>query len=242
MAARTLSAAPDQLRKPIDYYERRLHAEGFHLIAGVDEAGRGALAGPLVAAAVILPAVFDVEGLNDSKLLTPLQREVWFKTIRSEAVSIAVVRTFPRGIDHRGLHVSNLALLRRAVRSLAVRPEFVLADGFAMKGERLPHLSVKKGDMVVASVAAASVIAKVTRDRTMERYHRRYPQYGFDRHKGYGTASHRAAIAQFGPAPIHRMSFKGMTMYATDQSAYERRYRNDGLLRRYGVLEEGDAT
>jgi ribonuclease HII len=242
MAARTLSAAPDQLPKPIDYYERRLHAEGFHLIAGVDEAGRGALAGPLVAAAVILPAGFDVGGLNDSKLLTPLQREVWFGTITAEAVSIAVVRTFPRGIDHHGLHVSNLALLRRAVRALGVRPEFVLADGFALKGERLPHLSVKKGDMVVASVAAASVIAKVTRDRTMERYHRRYPQYGFDRHKGYGTASHRAAIAQFGPAPIHRMSFKGMTMYATDQSSYVQKYRNDRLLRRYGVLEEGDGT
>jgi ribonuclease HII len=240
MAARALTAAPDQLPKPIDYYERRLHSQGFHLIAGVDEAGRGALAGPLVAAAVILPTEFDVTGLNDSKLLTPLQRDQWFGTISGKAVSIAVVRTFPRGIDHHGLHVSNLALLRRAVRALGVRPDFVLADGFALRGERLPHLSIKKGDMVVASVAAASVIAKVTRDRTMQRYHRRYPQYGFDRHKGYGTASHRAAIAEFGPAPIHRMSFKGMTMYAADQSSYEAKYRNEELLVRYGVLEEGN--
>jgi ribonuclease HII len=126
------------------------------------------------------------------------------------------------------------------VRALGVRPDFVLADGFALPGERLPHLSIKKGDMVVASVAAASVIAKVTRDRTMVRYHRRYPQYGFDRHKGYGTASHRAAIAEFGPAPIHRMSFRGMEMYATDQSSYEAKYRNDRLLQRYGVLEKED--
>ena len=240
MATRALTRLSDQLPKRIDYYERRLHAEGFLLIAGVDEAGRGALAGPLMAAAVILPLEFEVEGLNDSKLLTPLQREQWFGTISEQAISVAVVRTFPRGIDHRGLHVSNLALLRRAVRALGVRPDFVLADGFTLRGERLPHLSIKKGDMVTASVAAASVIAKVTRDRSMERYHRRYPQYGFDRHKGYGTPSHRAAIAQFGPAPIHRMSFKGMTMYAENRAGYEEKYRNAQLLERYGVIEERD--
>ena len=210
--------------KPIDHYERRLHAEGFRLIAGVDEAGRGALAGPLVAATVILPEVFDIEGLADSKLLTPLQRDDWFDRIRLAAVSISVCRAFPRRIDHRGLHLSNLALLRMAIRTLDVRPDFVLADGFALPGVRLPHLSVKKGDAVTMSVAAASVVAKVTRDRIMERYHRRYPLYGFDHHRGYGTASHRAAIARFGPCPIHRMSFKGMDLYLSDRDTYVRLY------------------
>ncbi len=235
-----LKPAPDRA-KPIDYYERRLQAAGFLLIAGVDEAGRGALAGPLVAAAVILPEAFDVEGLADSKLLTPALRDEWFGRIRAGAVSVAVCRAYPGRIDRRGLHVSNLELLKQAVRALDVRPEFVLADGFVLRGVRLPNLSIKKGDAVTASVAAASVVAKVTRDRIMDRYHRRYPQYGFDRHRGYGTASHRAAIAQFGPAPIHRLSFKGMDLYAKDRAMYEELYGNARLLQRYGVLPPGEA-
>src|SRR5438093_823100 len=133
----------------------------------------------------------------------------------------------PWPIDHRGLHVSNLALLRAAIRTLDVRPDFVLTDGFALRGVRVPQLSIKKGDAVTASVAAASVVAKVTRDRIMDRYHRRFPQYGFDHHRGYGTPSHRAAIARYGPSPIHRMSFKGMTLYAEDRATYERLYRRE---------------
>jgi ribonuclease HII len=210
--------------KSIDHYEQQLHAEGFGLVAGVDEAGRGALAGPLVAAAVILPQGFDTEGLADSKALTRGQRDLWFRRIRGKALAVAVCRALPRRIDHRGLHVSNLALLRRAVMLLELRPDFVLTDGFALPGMRLPHLSIKKGDAITVSVAAASVVAKVTRDRMMDRYHRRFPQYGFDRHRGYGTASHRAAIAQFGPCPIHRLSFKGLTLYAEDRALYERLY------------------
>jgi ribonuclease HII len=223
--------------KPIDHYERRLHAEGFRLVAGVDEAGRGALAGPLVAAAVILPARFDMEGLADSKALSRGQREEWFLRIRSEALSIAVARAFPRRIDHWGLHVSNLALLRQAVTALDVRPDFVLTDGFAPPGLRLPHLSIKKGDAVTLSVAAASVIAKVTRDRIMDRYHRRFPQYGFDRHRGYGTPSHRAAIAEYGPCPIHRLSFRGMTLWAEDRALYEQLYRRPPAPARNGSEE-----
>jgi ribonuclease HII len=220
--------------RPIDHYERRLHAEGFHRVAGVDEAGRGALAGPLVAAAVILPEEFDCAGLADSKLLTPADRDRWFDRITAVAVSVSVCRAFPRRIDHWGLHVSNLALLRAAIRRLDVEPDFVLTDGFALRGVRGPHLSIKKGDAVTASVAAASVVAKVTRDRIMQRYHRRYPQYGFDRHRGYGTASHRAAIARYGPSPIHRLSFKGMTLYREDPEAYLRLYA------RRGSEEEGE--
>jgi ribonuclease HII len=223
--------------RAIDQYEQRLWQAGFRLIAGVDEAGRGALAGPLVAAAVILPPEFRMKGLTDSKLLTPLDRERWFERIRAEALSVAVVKAFPRRIDARGLHVSNLALLRRASRVLDRAPDFVLCDGFALKGLRVPHLSIKKGDAVTASVAAASVIAKVTRDHLMDRYHRRYPKYGFDRHRGYGTASHRAAIARFGPCPIHRMSFKGMVMFGEDRASYQGKYANDRLLASYGVID-----
>jgi ribonuclease HII len=218
--------APPVLRE-IDQYERRLRAEGFALIAGVDEAGRGALAGPMLAAAVILPEGFPVDGLRDSKQLTALQRDVWFERIREGAVAIGVCRAFPRRIDHRGLHVSNLKLLRQALGRLDVRPDFVLTDGFRLRGMRCPNLSIKKGDMVCASVAAASVVAKVTRDRIMDRYHRRFPVYGFDQNRGYGTAGHRAAIAAYGPSPIHRQSFKGLKMYAEDPGKYVGLYGRD---------------
>ncbi len=191
-------------------YERRLREQGFHAIAGADEAGRGALAGPLVAAAVILPADFDLEGLNDSKALTRLQREACYERIRERAVAIRVKRVMPSRIDHRGLHRSNLWLLRRAVVELDVTPDYVLTDGFPIAGLSQPSLAIKKGDAVTASVAAASVIAKVTRDRIMDRYHRRFPAYGFDRHRGYGTREHRDAIARLGPCPIHRLSFRGV--------------------------------
>ena len=219
---------PELRAHPIDHYERRLREQGFRLIAGADEAGRGALAGPLVAAAVILPDGFVVEGLDDSKVLTPRQRESWFGRIQGAAVCIAVCKVFPGRIDRRGLHVSNIALLKTVLRRLEVRPDFVLSDGFHLPGMRLPHLSIKKGDVITASVAAASVVAKVTRDRMMDRYHRRYPQYGFDHHRGYGTPSHRAAIAQYGPSPIHRMSFKGMTFYAQNREAYVSLYGQNG--------------
>jgi ribonuclease HII len=191
-------------------YERRLRAQGFRAIAGADEAGRGALAGPLVAAAVILPADFDLAGLGDSKVLTRAQRETGYERIVSGAVAVSVKRAMPARIDHRGLHRSNLWLLRRAVLELPVRPDYVLTDGFPLRRLPLPSLAIKKGDAVTASVAAASIVAKVTRDRIMDRYHRRFPDYGFDHHRGYGTPEHRRAIARLGPCPIHRLSFRGV--------------------------------
>ncbi len=215
------------LVKSRDHFERRLHAVGFRLVAGVDEAGRGALAGPLVAAAVILPDAFDIEGLKDSKQLTPAQRDVWNERIRRESVALAVCRAFPSRIDRRGLHVTNIALLRQAIRALPVTPDYALTDGFPLRGVRLPQLSIRKGDATCASVAAASIVAKVARDRAMDRYHRRFPEYGFDRHKGYGTPSHRAAIARVGPSPIHRMSFKGMDLYENDRATYVGLYGQD---------------
>jgi ribonuclease HII len=224
-----VTAVADARRSnPISHYERLLYGQGFRRIAGADEAGRGALAGPLVAAAVILPEWFDCEGLEDSKVLTPAQRDLWFDRIRGAAIGMSVVKALPRRIDRRGLHVSNIALLRQALGALQPRPDFVLTDGFPLRGLRVPNLSMKKGDAVTASVAAASVLAKVTRDRMMDRYHRRYPRYGFDHHRGYGTPSHRSAIARFGPTPIHRRSFRGMDLYENDPELYRRLYLRPG--------------
>lgn len=199
-----------QRLKDIGYYERQLRQRGFRVVAGVDEAGRGALAGPLVAAAVVLPDDFDLDGLEDSKVLTPRQRQRMYGRIVEHAPAISVCRAMPRRIDRAGLHRTNLSLLKGALRRLPVDPEFVLADGFPLRGLKLPCLGVRKGDVVTASVAAASVVAKVTRDRIMVRYHRRFPEYGFDTNKGYGTARHWAALDLFGPTPIHRRSFKGV--------------------------------
>jgi ribonuclease HII len=193
--------------REIDHYERQLRDRGFTALAGVDEAGRGALAGPLVAAAVILPESFELEGLEDSKLLTRKQRERAYQRVTEEAVAFAVCKAMPKRIDRAGLHRTNLALLRRALRKLPVTPEFVLTDGFPLKRLGIPSLGLRKGDVVTASVAAASVVAKVTRDRIMDRYHRRYPEYGFDSNRGYGTERHWEALWRLGPTPIHRRSF-----------------------------------
>ena len=193
--------------KDIDHYERQLRERGFRMLAGVDEAGRGALAGPLVAAAVILPDDFDLEGIEDSKLLTPKQRREAAARIRARALGISVRKAMPGRIDRAGLHRTNLALLRRALRTLPVVPEFVLTDGFPIKRLGLPSLALRKGDVVTLSVAAASVIAKTTRDRIMDRYHRRFPEYGFDTNRGYGTERHWEALWRLGPTPIHRRSF-----------------------------------
>jgi ribonuclease HII len=199
-------------------YERGLREQGFRRVAGVDEAGRGALAGPMVAAAVILPEDFDLEGIADSKVLTPTAREHAYERIVAEAVAVSVCRAMPSRIDRRGLHRSNLWLLRRAVTTLTIEPDYVLSDGFPLARLPMPNLSIKKGDAVTASVAAASIVAKVTRDRSMDRYHRRFPGYGFDRHRGYGTAEHLAALDRLGPSPIHRLSFKGVGPEGTDES------------------------
>jgi ribonuclease HII len=193
--------------KEIDHYERQLRERGFTLLAGVDEAGRGALAGPLVAAAVILSTTFELNGLEDSKLLTRKQREAAYARVTGEAVAYAVCKAMPTRIDRAGLHRTNMALLRRALRKLPMTPDFVLSDGFPLKRLGIPCLGLRKGDVVTASVAAASVVAKVTRDRIMDRYHRRFPDYGFDTNRGYGTERHWEALWRLGPTPIHRRSF-----------------------------------
>ncbi|HEY7400294.1 MAG TPA: ribonuclease HII [Actinomycetota bacterium] len=198
------------LADDLDRYERRLRAEGFARIAGVDEVGRGALAGPLVAAAVILPEGFDREGIRDSKELTHLQREVAYERIVAGAVAYAIVKAHPPMIDARGLHRSNIALLRRAIRALEPRPDYALIDGFPVPRMPCMSLSIKKGDAVAASVAAASIVAKVTRDRIMERLHRRFPEFGFSHNRGYGTPEHLEVLDRLGPCEVHRLSFAGV--------------------------------
>ena len=193
--------------KAIDHYERQLRDRGIDVVAGADEAGRGALAGPLVAAAVILPDSFDLDGVEDSKLLTAKQRREAYARIVEGATSWSVCKAMPARIDRAGMHRTNLALLRTALRRLDVTPEFILCDGFPLKRFAIPTVGIRKGDAVCASIAAASIVAKVTRDRIMDRYHRRFPGYGFLTNKGYGTEAHWEALWRFGPTPIHRRSF-----------------------------------
>lgn len=200
---------------PDGFIERQLHEQGFSLVGGTDEVGRGALAGPLVAAAVILPEDDDLAGLRDSKLLTPLARERAAASIRERAVAIAIVRITPQVIDRRGLHRSNIRALRAAIARLDPRPSYALTDGFPVPRMPVPALSIKKGDRVSATVAAASIVAKVFRDRTMRRLHRRFPAFGFARNKGYGTAEHWRALRDVGPSPVHRLSFKGVGLHGT---------------------------
>jgi len=190
-------------------YERALRAQGFALVAGVDEVGRGALAGPLVAAAVIVPEDFDLDGIRDSKQLTAMQRERAYERIVASCRWV-VRRIEPNVLDVRGLHRSNLALLRRCVRALDPWPDYVLTDGFPVRGMPCTSLGVKKGDAVAASIAAASIVAKVTRDRFMHRADAVHPGWEFATHVGYSTPEHRDAIQRLGVSPLHRLSFQSM--------------------------------
>jgi ribonuclease HII len=190
-------------------YERALRRHGIEPIAGVDEAGRGACAGPLVAGAAILPAgkAGIVPGLADSKLLTPKARERCYEQVLRRAVAWSVVVMSHEECDRLGMHVVNVEALRRAVAKLDVAPSYVLTDGFPVDGLGAPGLAVWKGDRVAACVAAASVIAKVTRDRLMDELDEEWPAYDFRTHKGYITPDHTAALDEHGPSPIHRMRF-----------------------------------
>lgn len=190
-------------------YERALRRVGMDPIAGVDEAGRGACAGPLVAGAVVLPEgrAGIVPGLADSKLLTAAAREQCYAQIVKRAAAWSVVVIEAEECDRLGMHVANLEALRRAVALLDQRPAYVLTDGFPVDGFDVPGLAVWKGDRVAACIAAASVIAKVTRDRIMADLHRNHPAYDFATHKGYITDAHAAALAEHGPCPEHRMRF-----------------------------------
>ena len=200
-------------------YERVLARAGFTRVAGIDEAGRGACAGPLVVAAVTLdPRQWSRLGeIADSKSLTAPARERAYQDVLAVALAWHVVIIPPGEIDRTGLHVCNVAGMRRALAGLAPQPQYVLTDGFPVRGLGVPALAMWKGDEVAACVAAASVVAKVTRDRLMRDLHTRYPVYGFSRHKGYSTKGHMRALDAHGPCPEHRRSFANVRDEARDQ-------------------------
>ncbi len=197
-------------------FERALSRRGLTPVAGADEAGRGACAGPLVAAAVVLPGGRrgQVPGLADSKLLTPAAREAVYAQVVARATAWSVVTVPPADIDRLGLHVCNVQALRRALAGLDVDPAYVLTDGFPVPGLAVPGLAVWKGDRVSACIAAASVVAKVTRDRIMVALHERFPHYDFAAHKGYVTPEHAAALERHGPCPVHRRSYVNVARVA----------------------------
>ena len=192
--------------------EQSLIDAGLSPIAGVDEAGRGACAGPLVIASVILKDINSPQllSLRDSKELTEKEREALFPIIHNEALSISIIQVSPEEIDSRGVHAANLDGMRRAVQKLEVAPNYVLTDGYAIEGMITPSLAIWKGDQVAPSISAASVIAKVTRDRIMIHLDEQYPGYGLAKHKGYITAVHTKALESLGVTNIHRKSYSNV--------------------------------
>jgi len=192
--------------------EELLRNAGISPIAGVDETGRGPCAGPLVVAAVILKDPFapELAEVRDSKEVAEAKREILFDLIMDTADSVSVIIIPPSEIDERGVHVANLDGMRRAVKGLSIEPAYVLTDGYAIEGLAIPNVAVWKGDQVVTAISAASIIAKVTRDRIMIELDKSYPQYGFAQHKGYITALHTAALKEHGPCVEHRNSYSNI--------------------------------
>src|SRR6266852_4846214 len=192
-------------------YEAQAWRRGLTRVAGLDEAGRGPLAGPVVAAAVVLKPGTRIAGVDDSKLLTPEEREALYAVIRVRAVAIGVGVVDAPTIDSVNILVATRRAMGFALDALGLEPELVLTDFVALDGLSCPQRNLVKGDRRSATVAAASIIAKVTRDRIMGEADREYPQYGFGRHKGYPTPTHRAALMAHGPCPLHRLSFAGVS-------------------------------
>jgi ribonuclease HII len=194
-------------------FEEKARKRGFAAIAGVDEAGRGPLAGPVVSAAVILPADFPESDVNDSKQLSPKKRSRLYDLILAHAVSVGIGQVEADEIDRMNILQASLLSMKKAVDALEARPDYLLIDGMFTISLPIDQEAVVKGDSLSISIASASIIAKVTRDRLMAEYDEVYPQYGFASHKGYPTRSHRAAVQKLGPCLIHRRTFKGVKEY-----------------------------
>lgn len=188
-------------------YEEKHYNEGYTAVCGCDEAGRGPLCGPVVAAAVILPCGLEIEGLNDSKKLSEKKREILFEIIKEKAIAYAIAEASPAEIDEINILNASMLAMRRAVEALPVKADFALIDGNCSRGFEIPTETVVKGDAKSYSIAAASILAKVTRDRQCAELDKSYPQYGIAKHKGYPTKEHMDAVREYGPAPIYRKSF-----------------------------------
>jgi ribonuclease HII len=191
----------------MDTYEKLAYLEGYRHVAGVDEAGRGPLAGPVVAAAVIFSPEFRNKEINDSKKLSAAKRETLYDIIRNEAIAVGVGVVESDVIDQINILRASLQAMSEAVQELDTLPDYLLVDGLHRVPLLTPQKPIVKGDALSISIAAASIIAKVSRDRIMEMYHRQFPQYNFIRNKGYGTGEHRIALKEFGMCKIHRRSF-----------------------------------
>jgi ribonuclease HII len=194
-------------------FEKKAFQKGFSRIAGIDEAGRGPLAGPVVSAAVIIPMSLQIPGVSDSKKLSPRQREYLYEKIYDFAVSVGIGIVDPFEIDRINILQAALLSMAMAVENLVPQPDCLLIDGTFLISSPLPQEAIPKGDALSVSIAAASIVAKVTRDRLMKRYHQDYPQFEFSKHKGYPTKAHKKAIQKFGCCPIHRRTFKGVKEY-----------------------------
>ena len=197
------------LRTPQEWfrYEGEAREQGYTAVCGVDEAGRGPLAGPVCAAAVILPAGLVIEGVNDSKKLSEKKREELFPVICEKALAYGIGWADEREIDEINILQATYRAMKRAVESLPLTADYALIDGNRMPPLAIPGTTIVKGDALSMSIAAASILAKVSRDRVMVQFSRKYPQYGFEQHKGYGTAAHVQALREYGPCPLHRQSF-----------------------------------
>lgn len=188
-------------------YEHICYDEGFEIVCGIDEAGRGPLAGPVCAAAVILPRDLEIEGLNDSKKLSDKRRRVLFDEITAQAVTYGIAFAIEQEIDEINILQATFLAMRRALAQLSIQPSIALIDGNRETDFGLPVRTIVKGDSLSANIAAASILAKVTRDDFMLEQAKLYPEYGFDIHKGYGTKAHYEALRKYGPCPIHRRTF-----------------------------------
>ena len=204
---------PDLPVQPMDFFEKMYYRRGYNRIAGVDEVGRGTLAGPVVAAAVILPKDGIGERLFDSKKISSKKREHLYQTILSKAQGVGIGIIGQEEIDRINILQATLKAMALAIQTLPILPDFILIDGSQGITLPVPQKTIRKGDQLCDSIAAASIVAKVTRDRMMLECHQQYPQYNFARHKGYGTEEHRKAIEKFGVCELHRKSFRGVKEY-----------------------------
>lgn len=204
---------PSLPTQPMDYFEKMYSRRGFHRIAGVDEVGRGPLAGPVVAAAVILPKEGIGERLFDSKKISSKKREHLYETILAEAPGVGIGMIGQEEIDRLNILEATLMAMAMAIENLPIHPDFILIDGPHGLKVPIPQKPIRKGDQICNSIAAASIVAKVTRDRMMLECHRKFPQYNFAKHKGYGTKEHQKAIKKFGICELHRKTFRGVKEY-----------------------------
>ncbi len=192
------------------FFERKAISDGFNIIAGIDEAGRGALCGPVVAASVIFPHELIIPGVKDSKLLTSKQRNSLFFRVSEQAMAIGIGIAHPIEIDQINILQATKLAMKRAIERLGIVPELLLIDAVHLENFPTPQQSIIRGDQLSHSIASASIVAKVIRDRIMDIWSNRFPEYGLNKHKGYGTVYHLQALQRFGPCPLHRKTFKGV--------------------------------